>query len=250
MSAVTTWSRTAADNDSAAPNGFPEGQTAGSLNDSSRELMKAVVDEATNGACKVLASVAGTDTITASATPDIAAYSAGMQLVFTPAATNTGAATLNIDSLGALDILRYGGEAIHAGDLVSGIPAYVILDSGADDFILLNPQNVGARNLPPNPQSGNYTLVASDSGKLIVASGAASTITIPANASVAYARGTAVTIINSSGGDISIAITTDTMYLAGTSLGTTGTRTLANGGIATAIKHLTTAWLISGTGLS
>jgi hypothetical protein len=47
---------------------------------------------------------------------------------------------------------------------------------------------------------------------------------------------------------ISIAITTDTMYLAKD--GTTGTRTLANYGSATALKLTSTTWLISGSALT
>jgi hypothetical protein len=47
---------------------------------------------------------------------------------------------------------------------------------------------------------------------------------------------------------ITIAITTDTMRLAGA--GTTGSRTLAANWIATAIKLTSTEWIISGTGLS
>lgn len=253
MSAVTTWSRTAANNNSAAPNGAPEGWAPSAVNDTIRELMKAVVDEATNGAAKVLASVAGTNTITASATPDITAYSAGMTLSFTPANTNTAAATINIDSLGALDILRYGGESLQAGDLVAGTPAYLILDSGADDFILLNPQNTGFRNLPQNLQTGaSYTLVISDAGKHINCNGSSMTVTIPANASVAFPIGTAVTFLgnNSNSTSTTIAITTDTLYLAGTGWATTGSRTLAYGGIATAVKVGNTSWMISGTGLS
>jgi len=46
----------------------------------------------------------------------------------------------------------------------------------------------------------------------------------------------------------SVAITTDTMYLAGS--GTTGTRTLAARSTATALKTDTTNWLISGAGLT
>jgi hypothetical protein len=47
---------------------------------------------------------------------------------------------------------------------------------------------------------------------------------------------------------MTIAITTDTMYLAGT--GTTGSRTLAPFGMATAVKIGTTQWIISGNGLT
>lgn len=109
---------------------------------------------------------------------------------------------------------------------------------------------VGFRNIPQNAQTGSYTMVLADSGKHIfhaVGAGAA-TYTIPANGSVAYPIGTALTFVNLSSTSISIAITTDTMYLS--FAGTTGTRTLAQYGSATAIKVTSTVWLISGSGLT
>lgn len=109
--------------------------------------------------------------------------------------------------------------------------------------------SVGYLNIPQNAQTGSYTLVAADSGKHIYrASGTAATWTIPANASVAYAIGTALTFINFSSTAVSIGITTDTLYLAGA--GTTGTRTLAQYGTATAVKVASQVWVISGAGLS
>ncbi len=109
---------------------------------------------------------------------------------------------------------------------------------------------VGYRIIPPNTQNGNYTLVLGDSGKLInkTSGGAGETITIPANASVAFDIGTVITIANRGGGTLTIAITSDTLELAGTS--STGSRTLADKGIATAIKVASTVWLISGSGLT
>ena len=109
---------------------------------------------------------------------------------------------------------------------------------------------VGFLNIPQNAQTGSYTTVLGDSGKHIyhaVGAGAA-TYTIPANGSVAYPVGTALSFVNLSSTSISIAITTDTMYLAG--FGTTGTRTLAQYGTATALKITSTAWIISGNGLT
>lgn len=112
---------------------------------------------------------------------------------------------------------------------------------------------VGFKNIPQNVQTGSYTLVLADSGKHIYrASGSAATWTIPAASSVAYPIGTALTFINLSATSVSIAITTDTMYLS--SAGTTGTRTLAQYGSATAIKVSGTSssgvWVISGSGLT
>ena len=111
--------------------------------------------------------------------------------------------------------------------------------------------SVGYLNIPINSNSADYTLVLADSGKTIFHPSTDAnnrTFTIPANASVAYAVGTAVTFVNMSSNNLTIAITSDTMYLAGA--GSTGSRTLAQYGIATAVKLTTTTWLISGNGLS
>jgi hypothetical protein len=92
-----------------------------------------------------------------------------------------------------------------------------------------------------------YTIVAADAGEHIYTT-ATRTITIPANASVAFPIGTAITFITATGATATIAITSDTLILAGP--GTTGSRTLAPFGMATAIKITSTSWIISGNGLS
>jgi hypothetical protein len=111
---------------------------------------------------------------------------------------------------------------------------------------------VGFRTIPQESKSAAYTLVLADSGKHIFhpsADTTARTFTIPANGSVAYPIGTAITFINQNGaGVITIAITTDTMRLS--PAGTTGSRTLAANGSATAVKVTSTEWIISGSGLT
>ena len=111
---------------------------------------------------------------------------------------------------------------------------------------------VGYKNIPQNSQSAAYTLVLGDAGKHLLhpsADTSARTFTIPANSSVAFQIGTEITFVNqASAGTLTIAITTDTMRLAGA--GTTGSRTLAANGIATALKITSTEWIISGTGLT
>ena len=107
---------------------------------------------------------------------------------------------------------------------------------------------VGFLGLPQNATTtGAYTIVAGDAGTHIYAS-ATRTVTIPANASVALPIGTTLTFVAGSGATMTIAITTDTMYLAGP--GTTGSRTLAPFGMATAVKLTATTWIISGNGLT
>ena len=110
----------------------------------------------------------------------------------------------------------------------------------------------GDKTTTLNSQSTAYTLVLGDAGKTLLhpsVDTTARTFTIPANSSVAYPAGTVVTFVNqASAGVLSIAITSDTMRLAGA--GTTGTRTLAANGMATAVKLTTTEWIISGVGLT
>jgi hypothetical protein len=110
---------------------------------------------------------------------------------------------------------------------------------------------VGYKNIPQNSQSADYTLVIEDAGKHILhpaADANARTFTIPANSSVPYPIGTAIAFINLTSQVVTIAITSDTMYLS--PVGTTGSRSLAQYGTATAIKITSTSWLISGSGLS
>jgi hypothetical protein len=110
---------------------------------------------------------------------------------------------------------------------------------------------VGYQNIPINSQSADYTLVAADAGKSIFHPGTDSnnrTFTIPANASVSYPLGTAVSFINMSANAVTIAITSDTMYFAGS--GATGSRSLGQYGSAAAIKMTSTTWMISGSNLS
>lgn len=111
---------------------------------------------------------------------------------------------------------------------------------------------VGYKNIPQNSKSADYMCVLYDKGKHILHPSADTTariFTIPANASVPYEIGDALTFINqNAAGVVTIAITTDTLRLAGA--GTTGSRTLAANGIATAVKVTATEWIISGVGLT
>ena len=107
--------------------------------------------------------------------------------------------------------------------------------------------SIGYLGVPQNSQAANYTTVIGDAGKHIYVTSTA-TITIDSNANVAYPIGTTMEFIAATGATVTIAITADTMYLAGT--GTTGSRTLAAFGMATAVKVTATTWFISGFGLT
>jgi hypothetical protein len=107
----------------------------------------------------------------------------------------------------------------------------------------------GYQGIPSNPRSADYTTDLTDVGKAIdhpVTDNNARAFTI--NGALAYQVGDCISFVNMAATACTIAITTDAMYLAG--VGTTGTRTLAQFGVATARKHATGVWLISGVGLT
>ncbi|MGC3959572.1 MAG: hypothetical protein QM813_16980 [Verrucomicrobiota bacterium] len=158
-----------------------------------------------------------------------------------------GTAYLAVSTAGNITNVAPSSGVALAVSGVSGTHSATIADAaGTGGF------NVGYLNIPQNAQTANYTLVLADAGKHIyhaAGAGAGDTYTIPANGSVAFPIGTSVTFVNrDTTNAVSIAITTDTLTLAVT--GTTGTRTLAAYGIATAIKVTSTEWMISGSGLS
>lgn len=108
----------------------------------------------------------------------------------------------------------------------------------------------GYKGVPQNLQTANYTAVLSDQGKSIHNStGGALIFNIPSNASVAYPVGTTLTFTSGPGAGVTtISIASDTLTWANNN--TTGSRSLAASGIATAIKIAATFWSISGAGIS
>lgn len=111
---------------------------------------------------------------------------------------------------------------------------------------------LGYKGVPQNSQSANYTTVLADKGYCIYhpsSDTTARTFTIASNASVAYPIGTVISFDNEfSAGTLTLSISSDTLVLDGT--GSTGSRTLAAGGVATARKVGTTRWRINGIALT
>lgn len=85
------------------------------------------VDQLRSGAGSTLGTVAGTNTITAVASPVITAYAANQRFVFTPANTNTSATTINIDGLGAKNVFCNNAACV-GGELVQNVPVEITYD--------------------------------------------------------------------------------------------------------------------------
>lgn len=139
--AFTKYSSTAASNTAAPPNGAPEGQAPSTVNDCLRDMMAEtrLLGDQARGPLNLLGSVSGTNTITASSTPTLPAYAAGQRFVFAAAGANTTGVTLNINSLGAINIYKgSGATALVAGDIPSGsIVEVIYLTSPGNHFRLM-----------------------------------------------------------------------------------------------------------------
>jgi hypothetical protein len=110
---------------------------------------------------------------------------------------------------------------------------------------------LGYQNIPQNSQSAAYTTVAADAGKCIFhpsTDANARTFTIDSNANVPYALGTVIQFINMTSQAVTIAITSDTLTWA--QGGGSGSRTLAQWGVANVVKVGTTQWLLTGTNVT
>lgn len=166
------------------------------------------------------------------------------------------AGTTSLDGIATWNI---GDSVVYDGttwDKIDGIANEVVSVAGLQG-VITGSALVTALGLtggvPVNSQSTDYTLVIGDANSCIAhpaADTTARTFTIPANSSVPLPVGTVVTFDNDfGGGTITIAITSDIMVLVG-SAGSTGSRTLASGGQATALKVTSTRWRINGSGLT
>lgn len=146
------------------------------------------------------------------------------------------------------DVVGPGSSTDNAVARFDSTTGKLIQNSGmtcADDLA----GEIGYINIPQFSYSADHTAVIGERGGHLyhpVGDNNPRTFTIPSN-SVAYPIGTALTLINDKN-TLTIAITTDTLVWAED--GSTGSRTLAENGMATAIKVASTRWIISGTGLS
>jgi hypothetical protein len=111
--------------------------------------------------------------------------------------------------------------------------------------------SVGFRNIPINAQSAPYTTVLSDAGKCIyhpATDANARSFTI--DDSVGYPVGTAISFVNMTSQTLTIVPGTNVSSMNQAGTGSSGNRTLAQYGTATALKLAAGTWLISGVGLT
>ena len=99
-------------------------------------------------------------------------------------------------------------------------------------------------NLAVNSQgtATTYTLALTDAGKLVTFSGAATTVTIPTNASVAFAIGDQINIAQLGTAQVTIGTA------SGVTLQSNGSKTKTNGqfAVVTCVQYTANTWLLLG----
>lgn len=104
---------------------------------------------------KYAADAGSTDTYVITLSPVPTSYTNGMIVYFKANTINTGAATLNVNSLGAITIVKYVNTTLIDGDIAAGQFCTVIYNG--TNFVLQNPTS----NLTPNIISA-YTINADE----------------------------------------------------------------------------------------
>lgn len=148
MPSIFKWSKTASTNANADPDiGWAEGMLPGGVNNSSRAEMAAIANARDDQGGQL--TMAGTQpTYTLTTNSGLTALADGVRLAFVCHSTNAaGAATLNVDSLGAKAIRKGADVALAAGDLVANGHYEVRYDASANSA-------AGAWLLPSSPGAG------------------------------------------------------------------------------------------------
>ena len=126
--------------------------------------------------------------------------------------------------------------------------------AGTDSTTMTFPpasSEIGYLNVPQNGQSTAYTTVLADAGKLIShPSTDANARTFTIDNGVAYPLGTVISFSNMTTQNVTINLSSGTLYWSNTSPVGTGSRTLGQYGLATAVKIETNVWFISGSQLT
>lgn len=103
---------------------------------------------------------------------------------------------------------------------------------------------VAEANLAVNAQgtATSYTLALTDAGKLVTFTGAAATVTIPLNSSVAFAVGDQINIAQLGSSQITIGTA------SGVTLVSAGSKTKTNGqyAVVTVVQYTANSWLLLG----
>jgi len=128
-----------------------------------------------DGSLTYLTSISGTNTIVATGPVGMAAYATGQIFRFIAAGANTGAATLNINTIGAIALVKLNGSPLVAGDIPSGAMISVAYDGTSfqlQSTLGVSSFSAGATGLTPSSATTGAVTLAGVLGKLNGGTGA------------------------------------------------------------------------------
>lgn len=136
---LNDWDPSAANNNFSPPDGAPENMNYASVNNTLREGMAvhARHDRDTRGS---LVAGGTADAITLTPEGTYTAYFDGMTFAFEASAANTGAVTIAVGGLSAVAVQENNGQALIAGQILSGSKYYIVYDDTTPRWVLVNPE--------------------------------------------------------------------------------------------------------------
>lgn len=142
------WSKSAASNGSSdATINFAEGQPPASLNDAGRAVMAAAAKYRDDTAGRLTTTGTSSAYVLAS-NQVLTAFTDGFAITFTVHASNAGACTLNLDTLGARSLRSLTGTDLPASALIAGCVYQAVYNSATSEWILLNSYPTGVQQVP------------------------------------------------------------------------------------------------------
>jgi len=123
------------------------------------------VKDVQNGSLVTLSAVAGTNTITATAPLSVASYVAGQSFRFVAANANTNTVTINLNSLGAKAITKFGTTPLNAGDIPANSINEIVYD-GTQFQLVGARQGAYVGSLVFNARSSDTPFNANDLGSM------------------------------------------------------------------------------------
>lgn len=128
-----------ANNNSTAPNGAPEGMAPSGVNDAMRELAARLAFNHGDRDIYDATDTGSANTYVCQITGANVALNAGMTVKFKAANANSGASTLQVNSLTAKPLRKGGNAALVSGDIVANQIVVALYDVTLDVWTMLSP---------------------------------------------------------------------------------------------------------------
>lgn len=143
---------------------FVEGMARAQVNNDARTVMGAVVRAWYDSVEGDRDSTGSANAYLLAANRTIAAYADGMRFGFHANFANTGAATLNVDSVGAKTIKKHHDVDLASGDIEANQYVDVVYSASDDTFQMLSPVANAPASTGANTFTASQTIQSADAG--------------------------------------------------------------------------------------